>query len=233
MVEARQYSPTPDTLPNQNPVDQALQIILDEFGLKNLSSKEKGIKSISACQTAYHVLSSRGFGTEELADKFGANPITVSNGLIRFYGRRKSDLGFRELTDRIDSKVDEIYPIKPVVKDPVAQQILELVQGESFIPRSAIRGTTRFAAVASPRFIAMHLLRHADLELKQIGLILGKRDHSTVIHGLSRVQRLMSLSPEFNERIKGLENEVDVIKERQSEIKQTIGISNLAQNNNL
>jgi len=44
----------------------------------------------------------------------------------------------------------------------------------------------------------MFLLREdSGLALKQIGLLLGHRDHSTVIHGIQKVTKTLSLDPRF------------------------------------
>jgi chromosomal replication initiator protein len=42
----------------------------------------------------------------------------------------------------------------------------------------------------------MYLLREeAQLALKQVGLLLGRRDHSTVIHGVQKITRLLATDP--------------------------------------
>jgi chromosomal replication initiator protein len=42
----------------------------------------------------------------------------------------------------------------------------------------------------------MYLLREdGELALKQVGLLLGKRDHSTVIHGVQKVARSLVADP--------------------------------------
>jgi chromosomal replication initiator protein len=42
----------------------------------------------------------------------------------------------------------------------------------------------------------MYLLREdAQLPLKQVGLLLGHRDHSTIIHGVQKVSRQLAQDP--------------------------------------
>ena len=59
-----------------------------------------------------------------------------------------------------------------------------------------------------PRQIAMYLCRTmVDIPLKQIGEVLGKRDHSTIINGCKKIKREM----EVNE---GIRNTIEVIKKK-------------------
>ena len=56
------------------------------------------------------------------------------------------------------------------------------------MPIQAITGKSRAKQIAEARHVAMYLLREdAELALKQIGLLLGHRDHSTVIHGVQKI----------------------------------------------
>lgn len=54
--------------------------------------------------------------------------------------------------------------------------------------------------LAYPRFAAYRLLRDRGLTTPQIGRMLGKRDHSTIIHGLERAETLLRTDPEFAAR---------------------------------
>ena len=64
-------------------------------------------------------------------------------------------------------------------------------------------GKNRSQEVAMTRQIIMFLARDlTDLSLKSIGLELGKRDHSTVIHACKAVPNKMKTVPAFNKLIK-------------------------------
>ena len=48
----------------------------------------------------------------------------------------------------------------------------------------------------------MYLLREdAELALKQIGLLLGHRDHSTVIHGVQKITRALIADPRLSAQL--------------------------------
>ena len=59
-----------------------------------------------------------------------------------------------------------------------------------------LAGKSRARPIAEARHVAMYLLREdARLALKQVGLLLGHRDHSTIIHGVQKIQRALASDP--------------------------------------
>lgn len=50
----------------------------------------------------------------------------------------------------------------------------------------ALRGRSRDAGICRARTAAIKQMRAAGLTLKEIGLFLGGRDHSTIIHALQK-----------------------------------------------
>lgn len=69
-------------------------------------------------------------------------------------------------------------------------------------------GKGRSKAIARPRQVAMYLMRKdADVSLAEIGQALGKRDHTTVLHGCQKISDEM-------ERDADLRNDVMTIRER-------------------
>jgi chromosomal replication initiator protein len=66
--------------------------------------------------------------------------------------------------------------------------IIEGVADSFNISPASLAGPSRARPFAEARHIAMYLLREeAQLSLKQIGRLLGGRDHSTVIHGCRKI----------------------------------------------
>ncbi len=58
---------------------------------------------------------------------------------------------------------------------------------------ATLAGPSRARPIAEARHVAMYLLREeSQLPLKQIGRLLGNRDHSTVIHGCRKVSTLVN-----------------------------------------
>jgi hypothetical protein len=66
-------------------------------------------------------------------------------------------------------------------------------------------GQGRADRLARPRFAFFHVAREATgLSLPTIGLAMGGRDHTTVMHGINRAARLMKDQPEFALKVEQL-----------------------------
>ena len=79
-----------------------------------------------------------------------------------------------------------------------ATQVVRLVAEYYQLKTTDIRGERRLKTVALPRQVVMYLLRkELRLSLKEVGRVLGGRDHSTVLHGQEKVSRLLSESEDL------------------------------------
>ncbi len=68
--------------------------------------------------------------------------------------------------------------------------IIEVVASHFRISLPDIRGRSRSKEIVVPRQIAMYLIREfTQLSLDEIGTNLGKRDHTTVMHGIEKITR--------------------------------------------
>jgi chromosomal replication initiator protein len=87
--------------------------------------------------------------------------------------------------------------LTPAVSTPSEPEaILQAVSTYFNIPVPALTGKSRAKPIVEARHAAMYLLREdADLALKQVGLILGKRDHSTIIHGCQKISKALLTDP--------------------------------------
>jgi Bacterial dnaA protein helix-turn-helix len=66
-----------------------------------------------------------------------------------------------------------------------------------------LAGRSRHARVTRARHEAMWLLREAtDLSLPDVGRILGNRDHTTVLSGVRKIQRIVEVDPYYGETIR-------------------------------
>jgi len=55
----------------------------------------------------------------------------------------------------------------------------------------------------------MYLLREdGELALKQVGLLLGHRDHSTVIHGVQKVSRALLSDPRLSAQLSDIRRQL-------------------------
>ena len=68
------------------------------------------------------------------------------------------------------------------------------------VPLAALTGPTRERTTVHARHVAMYLLRReTDLSLQQIGRMLGNRDHTTVRHGVDKINRLSTVDASLHD----------------------------------
>jgi chromosomal replication initiator protein len=80
--------------------------------------------------------------------------------------------------------------------------VLEAVAGSFSLTPEDLRGRRRDRAAAQARQVAMYLLKEATpCSLAQIGLEMGNRDHSTVIHACRKVAVDLENDPQLKRRV--------------------------------
>lgn len=80
--------------------------------------------------------------------------------------------------------------------------IISMVAEQYDITPADITGNKRNSKIVYPRQIAMYLCREMlDIPLTQIGTYLGKRDHTTIIHGISKIEEELKNSPQTQNTI--------------------------------
>lgn len=97
----------------------------------------------------------------------------------------------------LDAAARALAALKPTIATPAdPHRLLEAVSSYYGISIQALAGKSRARPIAEARHTAMYLLREdAQLALKQVGLLLGHRDHSTVIHGVQKVAKSLATDP--------------------------------------
>ncbi len=85
---------------------------------------------------------------------------------------------------------------RPSIKNPPTPgRVIEAVCRHFKVDSISLRGSSRKAAIVLARQVLMYFLRtELGLPLEQIGDLVGGRDHSTVIHGVEKISRLISAS---------------------------------------
>ena len=105
-----------------------------------------------------------------------------------------------------DALKDIIYPDAP--KEITPSLIINVVAEHFQIAPEDITSKKRNAEFVMPRQIIMYLCRELTAtSLANIGKILGKKDHTTVIHGINKVKDEIDSNDE-------LRNKVDIIKKK-------------------
>ncbi len=101
---------------------------------------------------------------------------------------------------------DIIYPDKP--KEITPELIIEIVAEHFGVNPEDITSKKRNSEYVLPRQIFMYLCREmVNISLVSIAKILGKKDHTTILHGIKKVN-------EDLERNEELRNKVEIIKKK-------------------
>jgi chromosomal replication initiator protein len=85
----------------------------------------------------------------------------------------------------VDVALADLIPEK---RNIPPSKILEAVAARGGIEVDDLLGQNRSAKIATPRQLAMYILREFnDISLPQIGELLGGRDHTTIMHGIRKI----------------------------------------------
>ena len=87
--------------------------------------------------------------------------------------------------------------------------IIDEVCREYKLDEDTLKKHTRKRAIVEPRQIAMHLLhRHTDYSLADIGWMMGRFDHSTVLHASRTVNNLKESDRHYALRFRNIKNKI-------------------------
>jgi len=120
-------------------------------------------------------------------------------------------VAYARLTDSrisIDVAGRALAALTPSLPGPADPHAIMRAVGSYFgVTVQALAGKSRAKPIAEARHVAMYLLREdGELALKQVGLLLGHRDHSTVIHGVQKVSRTLVADPRFGQQLTEIRN---------------------------
>ena len=150
----------------------------------------------------------RGMNLPEPVLQYIADNIT--SNVRQIEGTVNKILAFQELMGESVDVDTVIRAVQDMCKDkaeflPSPDVIIEEVCKFYNIDNDALRGQGRTKDTALARQIAMYQIRRmTNLSLKEIGKEFDNRDHTTVMHSIDRVEKLMKTNPEISEIIKDL-----------------------------
>lgn len=125
------------------------------------------------------------------------------NKLIAFAKLNKVELSLASAEEALK---DIIYPNK--VKEITPTLIINVVAEHFGVKPEDIVSKRRNSEFVQPRQVVMYLCnKYTDNSLANIGKILGKKDHTTVIHGIKKVTAELEINEEFR-------NKVDIITKK-------------------
>ena len=124
-------------------------------------------------------------------------------------------LAYRDLMNSDINISTVIRVVRDILKDtsdilPTAQVIIEEVGRFYDIDEADLRGHGRTKATNKARQIAIYLTRQlTKLSLTDIGKEFGDRDHSTILHSYSRMEKLCKEDPETEEIVKDIKTNIN------------------------
>ncbi len=141
------------------------------------------------------------------ADKFSKNVRELEGALNRLMFIVVS----MKKTDKItmDVAVDAVSPLvggKQVATQLSEQKIINVVADYYNLAPSQLTGKIRTGQIALARHLAMYLIRNMlDVPLKKIGDMFGGKDHTTVMSGISKVEKELKTNEALKEALTELQ----------------------------
>ena len=89
------------------------------------------------------------------------------------------------------------------------EDIVETVCRHYKVTQEELYGECRKAEFVLARYVAMYLAqKHTGDTAKHIGYVIGRRQHSTVFHGIEKIERIMKQDPSFRKELKEIEKKM-------------------------
>ena len=108
--------------------------------------------------------------------------------------KRNPDLSLA--TQALHSNIVPVNELGPIS----GETILDAVAAYHHVPSELLAGKSRVRSLVLARYIAMYLIRHhTELSLSEIGALFSGRDHSSVIHGVRKIETGILTTPELQE----------------------------------
>jgi len=90
----------------------------------------------------------------------------------------------------------------PIRQKPTPEKIIEAVCSHFKLNPDALCGPSRKASLILPRQILMYFLRkELHLPLEQVGRFVGGRDHSTIIYGIDKIEKIIPQNRSWQDEI--------------------------------
>ena len=147
---------------------------------------------------------------QEVIDYIATN---VNSNIRQLAGAFTTVMHYSKLTNKSitlemaeEALKDIIYPDSPKMVTP--QIIIQVVADHFGIKAEDITSKKRTAEIVIPRQVVMYLCRElTDISLKNIAKVLDKKDHSTIINGITKIQDEINNNSEFA-------NQINIIKKK-------------------
>lgn len=145
-----------------------------------------------------------------LAEKYSSNVRDLEGAVKNLFLSCIDLSGEERITMDVAIKaVSSVKGGKNIAAQLSEQKIISVVADYYNISPSDITGKVRTGQIALARHIAMYLIRkHLDIPLKKIGEMFGGKDHTTVMSGISKVDKELKTNKQLQEAIEELEGKL-------------------------
>ena len=127
------------------------------------------------------------------------------NKIIAFAKLNKVDL---TLSLAEEALKDVIYPNKP--KEITPSLIINVVAEHFGVKSDEITSKKRNAEYVQPRQVVMYLCRElTDTSFTNIGKLLGKKDHTTIIHGVKKIEEEIHMNEDLRNKIETIKKKIN------------------------
>ena len=107
-----------------------------------------------------------------------------------------------DLAERIIRKAVRLQETKPITIETIISKVCEHYNFDE----SVIHSKTRKREVVQVRQIAMYLAKkHTEISASKIGMLIGNRDHATVLHACKIVKDLIEVNKPFKSELEEIE----------------------------
>jgi chromosomal replication initiator protein len=136
-----------------------------------------------------------------IADRVKSNIRQLEGCLVRVIALASMD-GHRLTAELASQALRDLIPNRPSVsRDLILQRVCETFDASA----SEVRGRVRTRRITLARQLTMYLYRTIlELPLKEIGGLLGGKDHTTVMHSVAKIEGLRGQDPEFDDKVRKL-----------------------------
>ncbi|MCB0326035.1 MAG: chromosomal replication initiator protein DnaA [Bdellovibrionales bacterium] len=99
-----------------------------------------------------------------------------------------------------------LHSMTPKEKEITVEMILQTVAKFFHLKVSDLKSNKRHKVVAQPRQIAMYLCRQLTKQsFPELGQAFGGKDHSTILHGVSKISKTLSQDPQLHQTMQILQ----------------------------
>jgi chromosomal replication initiator protein len=108
--------------------------------------------------------------------------------------------------------IENIAPIlNPIVESVtiLPQDVMQIVSDNFRVSIDDLKSNSRRREISGARQVGMYLMRrHTDLSLPKIGDVFGGKDHTTVLYGCDKIERLKESNPDMARTIRQLSDKI-------------------------